>query len=129
MDFKTVSVRYQCDVLIVLIGINKNCSDLFVFDSYFLVVENYYMVVEKIQSKVRMKIPSTSGRFRVRALANIQNILFKVIEKTEQTLSAEIFFKTLIDLSLDFFFQKLCVTFSFGVSKLFGHTVCRNVAN
>jgi hypothetical protein len=70
MDFKTVSVRYQCDVLIVLIEINKNCSDLIVFDSYFLVVENYYMVVEKIQSEVRMKIPSRSGRFRVRALAN-----------------------------------------------------------
>jgi hypothetical protein len=36
------------------------------------------------------------------------NNFFKVIEKTEQTLSAESFFKTLIDLSLDFF-QKLCV--------------------
>jgi hypothetical protein len=117
MDFKTVSVRtvrYQCDVLIVLIEINKNCSDLIVFDSYFLIVENYYMVVEKIQSKVRMKIPSTSGRFRVRALANIQNILFKVIEKTEQTLSAEIFFKTLIDLSLDFFFKNYALRFHLG---------------
>jgi hypothetical protein len=121
MDFKTVSVRYQCDVLIVLIGINKNCSDLFVFDSYFLVVENYYMVVEKIQSKVRMKIPSTSGRFRVRALANIQNILFKVIEKTEQTLSAEIFFKTLIDLSLDFFPKIMRYVFIWGFQTFWTH--------
>jgi hypothetical protein len=59
MDFKTVSVRYQCDVPIVLcqvlIEINKNCSDLIVFDSYFLVVENYYMVVEKIQSVTRLE--------------------------------------------------------------------------
>jgi hypothetical protein len=120
MDFKTVSVRYQCDVLIVLIGINKNCSDLFVFDSYFLVVENYYMVVEKIQSKVRMKIPSTSGRFRVRALANIQNILFKVIEKTEQTLSAEIFFKTLIDLSR-FFFKNYALRFQWVFQTFWTH--------
>jgi hypothetical protein len=46
------------------------------------------------------------------------NNFFKVIEKSEQTLSAEIFFKTLIDLSLDFF-QKLCVTFSFGCFQIF----------
>jgi hypothetical protein len=39
---------------------------------------------------------------------NTYNNFFKVIEKTKQTLSAESFFKTLIDLSLDFF-QKLCV--------------------
>jgi hypothetical protein len=44
---------------------------------------------------------------------------FKVIENTEQTLSAESFFKTLIDPSLDFF-QKLCVTFSFECF----HTLC-----
>jgi hypothetical protein len=43
---------------------------------------------------------------------------FKVIEKTEQTLSVESFFKTLIDLSLDFF-QKLYVTFSFGCFQIF----------
>jgi hypothetical protein len=46
------------------------------------------------------------------------NNFFKVIEKTEQTLSAEGFFKTLIDLSLDFF-QKLCVTFSFECFQTF----------
>jgi hypothetical protein len=46
------------------------------------------------------------------------NNFFKVIEKTEQTLSAESFFKTLIDLSLDFF-QKLSVTFSFGCFQTF----------
>jgi hypothetical protein len=46
------------------------------------------------------------------------NNFFKVIEKTEQTLSAESFFKTLIDLSLDFF-QKLCVTFSCGCFQTF----------
>jgi hypothetical protein len=52
MDFKTVSVRYQCDVLIVLcqvlIEINKNYSDVIVFDSYFL-------VVEKIQFATRLE--------------------------------------------------------------------------
>jgi hypothetical protein len=46
------------------------------------------------------------------------NNFFKVIEKTEQTLSAERFFKTLIDPSLDFF-EKLCVTFSFGCFQTF----------
>jgi hypothetical protein len=55
------------------------------------------------------------------------NNFFKVIEKTEQTLSAEIFFKTLIDLSLDFF-QKLCVTFSFGCFQTFWtYCMCRCV--
>jgi hypothetical protein len=41
----------------------------------------------------------------------------------KKRISAELFFKTLIDLSLDFF-QKLCVTFSFGCfHRLFGHSV------
>jgi hypothetical protein len=46
------------------------------------------------------------------------NNFFNVIDKMEQTLSAESFFKTLIDLSLHFF-QKLCVTFSFGCFQTF----------
>jgi hypothetical protein len=79
------------------------------------------MVVEKIQSEVRMKIPSRSGRFRVRALVNIQNILFKVIEKTEQTLSAEIFSKTLIDLSLDFFSKIMRYVFIWGFQTFWTH--------
>jgi hypothetical protein len=36
-----------------------------------------------------------------------------VIEKTKKKISAEISFKTPINLSFDFF-QKLCITFSFG---------------
>jgi hypothetical protein len=40
------------------------------------------------------------------------------MDKTKQKISAETFFKTLMDLSLDFF-QKLCVTFSFGCFQTF----------
>jgi hypothetical protein len=50
---------------------------------------------------------------------------FSVIEKTKKKISTEIFFNTLIDLSLHFF-QKLCVTFSFGCFQTFWTycTVC-----
>jgi hypothetical protein len=56
------------------------------------------------------------------------NNFFKVIEKTEQTLSTEGFFKTLIDLSLDFF-QKLCVTFSLGCFQTFWTLMLKNRRN
>jgi hypothetical protein len=47
---------------------------------------------------------------------------FKIIEKTKKKISAEIFFKTLIDRSLDFF-KNYALRFHLGISRLFGHTV------
>jgi hypothetical protein len=73
----------------------------------------------EVSIKRQRRIFTTFLNRSLNCLPNGQQYLFQGRpKKTEQTLSAESFFKTLIDLSLDFF-QKLCVTFSFGSFQTF----------
>jgi hypothetical protein len=89
--------------------LNGNVAFLLPFLIDLLIV---YPTVKK-KFNLRKKFPEKTYFFITK--------FFKVIRKTKKKISAEIFFKTLIDLSLDLF-QKLCVTFSFGCFQTFWHS-------